>query len=395
VPGPRSRPGAHAVRHSGERVMHELMRHHGGFEHNTQTLRILETLEERYPDFPGLNLTWEVREGIIKHRRRATPPRRAEYAPGECPTLEAQLVDSVDEIAYNNHDIDDGLSRACSRWSRSARWRCSARRTTPRLAVAWRRAAGASRVGASHHRPLHPRPDRDHARQPGRGPRRLGRRRAGRRRTARRLLARDGGAGARAEGLPDARDVPALPRSSDGRQGRPHPARTCSPPSWERCGSSRRASRIGVATEGLHRVVCDYIAGMTDRFALDEHRKLFDPLVKGLIRRAVEELSVCCGIAVRPLRNRCGIPADSAETEPDSSRHLCRSCGDLWMKGRRAVEELWRSCGHPVDPPQRRELSTTRASAPSTTTPPPRLQAPGTSRGSGRRAARPPAALPA
>ena len=54
--------------HSGERVMNELMRDHGGFEHNRQTLRILEVLERRYPEFPGLNLTWEVREGIIKHR---------------------------------------------------------------------------------------------------------------------------------------------------------------------------------------------------------------------------------------------------------------------------------------------------------------------------------------
>ena len=73
--------------HSGERVMDELMRDHGGFEHNQQTLRILEVLERRYPEFPGLNLTWEVREGIIKHqpdsdadaRRRST--RRARRPP--------------------------------------------------------------------------------------------------------------------------------------------------------------------------------------------------------------------------------------------------------------------------------------------------------------------------
>src|SRR5574341_2084549 len=96
--------------HSGERVMAELMRDHGGFEHNRQTLRILENLEVRYPDFPGLNLTWEVREGIIKHRADSDATAPAEYAPGEAPTLEAQLVDYVDEIAYNNHDIDDGLS---------------------------------------------------------------------------------------------------------------------------------------------------------------------------------------------------------------------------------------------------------------------------------------------
>src|SRR5438128_12040857 len=96
--------------HSGEKAMSELMADHGGFEHNRQTLRILEVLEERYPKFPGLNLSWEVREGIIKHQPESDAVAPAEYAPGEAPTLEAQLVDFVDEIAYNNHDIDDGLS---------------------------------------------------------------------------------------------------------------------------------------------------------------------------------------------------------------------------------------------------------------------------------------------
>jgi dGTPase len=90
--------------------MDELMQGHGGFEHNAQTLRILELLEERYPGFPGLNLTWEVREGVIKHQQDSDARAPAEYAPGQAPTLEAQLTDFVDEIAYNNHDIDDGLA---------------------------------------------------------------------------------------------------------------------------------------------------------------------------------------------------------------------------------------------------------------------------------------------
>ena len=96
--------------HSGERMMDELMQGHGGFEHNRQTLRILEVLERRYPDFPGRNLTWEVGEGIAKHNPRGDATAPAEYAPGQPPTLEAQLGDFVDEIAYNNHDVDDGLS---------------------------------------------------------------------------------------------------------------------------------------------------------------------------------------------------------------------------------------------------------------------------------------------
>lgn len=98
--------------HTGEEVLNQLMADYGGFEHNRQSLRIVETLEERYPDFNGLNLSWETREGIIKHSSdydRAAPEDLTEYCPGERPTLEAQLIDLADEIAYNNHDIDDGL----------------------------------------------------------------------------------------------------------------------------------------------------------------------------------------------------------------------------------------------------------------------------------------------
>ncbi len=98
--------------HLGEDVLNDLLRDQGGFEHNRQTLRIVEHLEERYPDFPGLNLSWEVREGIAKHSHRIrldVAPEFAEYEPELLPTLEAQLIDPVDEIAYNHHDIDDGI----------------------------------------------------------------------------------------------------------------------------------------------------------------------------------------------------------------------------------------------------------------------------------------------
>ncbi len=98
--------------HLGEEVLRDRLREHGGFNHNRQTLRIVEHLEERYPDFPGLNLTWEVREGIAKHSGPidlAAAPEFEEYEPGRMPPLEAQLIDPVDEIAYNHHDIDDGL----------------------------------------------------------------------------------------------------------------------------------------------------------------------------------------------------------------------------------------------------------------------------------------------
>jgi dGTPase len=95
--------------HAGERVLNDLMSAHGGFEHNAQSLRIVDVLEERYPDFPGLNLTWEVREGIVKHTPPYDKPLAAAFDSGAAPCLEAQLVDYTDEIAYNSHDIDDGL----------------------------------------------------------------------------------------------------------------------------------------------------------------------------------------------------------------------------------------------------------------------------------------------
>ncbi len=96
--------------HTGERVLNELMKDHGGFEHNRQTLRIVEHIERRYPNRRGLNLTWEVREGIAKHSTDYDSPDIEEYEKEKQPTLEAQIVDIADEIAYNNHDLDDGLA---------------------------------------------------------------------------------------------------------------------------------------------------------------------------------------------------------------------------------------------------------------------------------------------
>ena len=97
--------------HSGEEALNELMAKFGGFNHNLQGLRVVDLLEERYPDFTGLNLTWEVREGIVKHSSafdRAVKIK--DLAPDEMPTLETQIVDVADEIAYDNHDLDDGLT---------------------------------------------------------------------------------------------------------------------------------------------------------------------------------------------------------------------------------------------------------------------------------------------
>lgn len=96
--------------HAGEAELNELLRDHGGFEHNRQSLRIVEELENRYNHFNGLNLTWETREGIIKHSSPYDSPEISGYSPELQPTLEAQIIDFADEIAYNNHDLDDGIS---------------------------------------------------------------------------------------------------------------------------------------------------------------------------------------------------------------------------------------------------------------------------------------------
>jgi dGTPase len=94
--------------HKGEEVLNRLMRGHGGFEHNRQSLRIVEELEEKYPRFRGLNLTWEVREGLLKHESHYELPGRNGFV-ARCPSLEGQIANLADELIYASHDLDDGL----------------------------------------------------------------------------------------------------------------------------------------------------------------------------------------------------------------------------------------------------------------------------------------------
>jgi dGTPase len=266
--------------HSGEKVMAELMADHGGFEHNRQTLRILEVLEERYPKFPGLNLTWEIREGIIKHQPDSDARAPAEYAPGEAPTLEAQLVDFVDEIAYNNHDIDDGLASGMFSVE------------SIRAVRLFREAHDATLASGN----------RDE---------KLARHETVRRiidRCASDLIATTLGEIERA-GLKSAADV----RHAGGRIVRYSDAmrpmvRELKDFLYVNMYRHFRVVRMGdkarrilrdlfesyvaeplqmppqyqrrIEHDGVHRVVCDYIAGMTDRYAMDDHRRLFDPLVR-------------------------------------------------------------------------------------------------------------------
>jgi len=96
--------------HSGEDALRELMKDHGGFEHNLHGLRVVDVIEHRYPDFPGLNLTWEVRESIAKHSTAYDRPTARAFDPTKRPLLEAQVVDAADGIAYISHDLDDAFT---------------------------------------------------------------------------------------------------------------------------------------------------------------------------------------------------------------------------------------------------------------------------------------------
>jgi dGTPase len=115
--------------HSGEEMLAECMQEHGGFDHNRQSLRVVELLENAYPNFPGLNLTFEVREGLRKHQAFYDPPR-----PGEgkycCPSLEAQIANLADEITYYSHDLDDAVDfeiLSAAQLEKNAVWQTSHR----------------------------------------------------------------------------------------------------------------------------------------------------------------------------------------------------------------------------------------------------------------------------
>jgi dGTPase len=95
--------------HTGESALNKLMKGHGGFEHNRQSLRVVELLEQKYPGFSGLNLTWEVREGLAKHQTDFDSPSHCHGFKARNSSLEAQVANLADEITYYSHDLDDGL----------------------------------------------------------------------------------------------------------------------------------------------------------------------------------------------------------------------------------------------------------------------------------------------
>ncbi|MGC8839551.1 MAG: deoxyguanosinetriphosphate triphosphohydrolase [Anaerolineae bacterium] len=266
--------------HSGEETLHELMADHGGFDHNLQSLRIVEMLEKTHEEYDGLNLTWEVREGIVKHRTEYDRGEFNGYEPDLQPTLEGQIVNLADEIAYNSHDLDDGIRAGLIKPG-----------DLQDLAL-WRDVLASLGLEET--------------------PREIGdllRREAVRRlihlevtdvvETTARHLQEHGIASpeeVRAFPEPVARFSPALEARNRElkdflmrRVYRHYRVNRMAAKAKRLLTDLFRAyvedpsqlpepTQARLRSESLHRVVCDYIAGMTDRYAQEEYQKLFDPL---------------------------------------------------------------------------------------------------------------------
>ncbi len=263
--------------HSGEEALHELMAEHGGFDHNRQSLRIVTVLERRYPNFPGLNLTWEVREGLAKHKTEYDKGAGEGYDPHKLPSLEAQVVNIADEIAYTSHDLDDGL-RAGILTPSSLLDLAIGRELIEELRINVN-----SFDDLARHRLIRRLIDwsvSDVLEE-----------------TTRRLEK------ASPQSVEDVRNWgQPLASFSDRMAGLYQEIKAYLMENFYRHYRVMRMTikakrliadlfhayisepkqlpdsvRVRLAEEELPRVVCDYIAGMTDRFALQEHRKLFDP----------------------------------------------------------------------------------------------------------------------
>ena len=269
--------------HAGENELKELMEEHGGFDHNLQSLRIVDYLEERYPDFRGLNLTYESRVGLFKHPDLLEAAEKWGMGPFESfrsPSLESQAVDLADEIAYDNHDLDDGLASGIiteKELEKIALWK----------AVRKKSGAGNIRVPEIRRyqiiRGLINLEVTDLLQQSKKNIIRSGIRRPEQALTQEGfLIAFSPDLSKKREALREFlktklyRHYRVVRMSDKARRfiralfqvylARPE---QLSP------GSQKRLKQ-----EGAHRVICDYIAGMTDRYAQEEYRKFFEPFEK-------------------------------------------------------------------------------------------------------------------
>lgn len=268
--------------HAGQEVLNNCMKEHGGFEHNLQSLRVVDELEHKYAAFPGLNLTFESREGILKHCSRRNAQKLGEvgrrFLERTYPSAEAQLANLADEIAYNNHDIDDGLRAGLLNWDGLCEVRLFGRFAREAESI----------YGELPHRQL-------------------------RHEVIRRII------NALIVDLTvesERRLAELAPRSADDIRANNAPviaysesaatesrelkqylhahlynhhrvlrsmskAQTVLRDIFQAYADSPQLLRPEVATAvekyGLERAIADYLAGMTDRYALDEHERLFNP----------------------------------------------------------------------------------------------------------------------
>ncbi len=272
--------GHSAFGHSGEVALARLMKDFGGFDHNRQSLRIVTELENRYPEFPGLNLTWEVREGMVKHESEYDISDAREYSPELRGNLETQIANVADELAYTTHDLDDGLRSGM---------------ITPQMLegiALWE----ILRETYNWHGPMLNEMERH----------RMIRQLVG-------LMVTDiitaTDSRLKASKVKSALDIQKLKQNmigySEDMQRRNREVKDFL---YKKLYRNYRVVRMSVKAEklvmdmfnayraepamlpdhvqffiekrGLERTICDYIAGMTDRYAIEEHQKLFNPLEK-------------------------------------------------------------------------------------------------------------------
>jgi dGTPase len=267
--------------HSGEGALNQIMAEHGGFDHNYQSFRIVEKLENRFPDFRGLNLTWEVREGILKHETEYDRSEVTHFEPAWRPTLEAQIVNLADEIAYTTADLDDGLRSGMISPGQLARIEF------------WQLVVGELEMDSKQRFT-----DMD------------------RHRIIRRLVGKEVSDAIHATNVRlkqhSVRSIDDLRNLSQNVVTHSEQVRQLNRQlkdflyenlyrHWRVMRMDRKARRFiqelfdayvtspiilpssvqDQANQGnLHRTVCDYVAGMTDRFALKEYNRLFDPMTQ-------------------------------------------------------------------------------------------------------------------
>ena len=263
--------------HRGESVLSRLMKGHGGFEHNRHSLRLIEELEQKYPDFPGLNLTWEVREGLVKHFAAREHPSKRKGFDATNSSLEAQVANLADEITYYSHDLDDGLEaglllekelvRHVRVWAQAAR---AVKRAHGRLPDECRRYFTIRTITDAQVRDVVANSERliraagvrsaDAVRLCAKPLVQYSPARRALNLELRRYLYRNLYFNP-VVSLPNSRAVRILEKLF--RFYLEHP------------GEIGEASRKRIRKAGRHRAVCDYLAGMTDRYVLLEYERLF------------------------------------------------------------------------------------------------------------------------